>query len=84
MAKLRLIVLHSTEIYIPLKLTESPFNVGLPLQLPYFTEEQILALAQRHGLDWTDSPDAERLMAMVGGHPSVTDWIGQIAPMPSD
>jgi hypothetical protein len=67
--KLRLIVLHSTEIYIPLKLTESPFNVGLPLQLPYFTEEQILALAQRYGLDWTDSPDAERLMAMVGGHP---------------
>ncbi|MEG4121066.1 AAA-like domain-containing protein [Microcoleus sp. N9_B4] len=69
LGKLRLIVLHSTEIYIPLKLTESPFNVGLPLQLPYFTEEQILALAQRHGLDWTDSPDAERLMAMVGGHP---------------
>lgn len=67
--KLRLIVLHSTEIYIPLKLNESPFNVGLPLQLPYFTEEQILALAQRHGLDWTDSPDADRLMAMVGGHP---------------
>ena len=67
--KLRLIVLHSTEIYIPLKLTESPFNVGLPLQLPYFTEEQILALAQRYGLDWTDSHDAERLMAMVGGHP---------------
>ncbi|MEG3956548.1 AAA-like domain-containing protein [Microcoleus sp. herbarium2] len=69
LGKLRLIVLHSTEIYIPLKLSESPFNVGLPLQLPYFTEEQILALAQRHGLDWTDSLDAERLMAMVGGHP---------------
>ncbi|MEG4351545.1 AAA-like domain-containing protein [Microcoleus sp. LAD1_D5] len=67
--KLRLIVLHSTEIYIPLKLTESPFNVGLPLQLPYFTEEQILALAQRHGLDWTEGSDADRLMAMVGGHP---------------
>ncbi|MFS8116873.1 MAG: AAA-like domain-containing protein [Microcoleus sp.] len=69
LGKLRLIVLHSTEIYIPLKLTESPFNVGLPLQLPYFTEEQIVALAQRYGLDWTDTPDAERLMAMVGGHP---------------
>lgn len=67
--KLRLIVLHSTEIYIPLKLNESPFNVGLPLQLPYFTEEQILSLAQRHGLDWTESLDVERLMAMVGGHP---------------
>lgn len=69
LGKLRLIVLHSTEIYIPLKLTESPFNVGLPLQLPYFTEEQILALAQRYGLDWRESRDADRLMAMVGGHP---------------
>ncbi|MEG4206721.1 AAA-like domain-containing protein [Microcoleus sp. Pol7_A1] len=67
--KLRLIVLHSTEVYIPFKLNESPFNVGLPLQLPYFTKEQILALAQRHGLDWRDTPDADRLMAMVGGHP---------------
>ena len=69
LANLRLIVLHSTEIYIPLKLTESPFNVGLPLHLPYFTQEQILALAQRHGLDWRDSREPERLMAMVGGHP---------------
>ncbi|MDB9511733.1 AAA-like domain-containing protein [Kamptonema animale CS-326] len=67
--KLRLIVLHSTEIYISLKLTESPFNVGLPLQLPYFTEVQILALAKRHELDWTDSSDAKCLMAIVGGHP---------------
>ena len=67
--KLRLIVIHSTEIYISLRLTESPFNVGLPIQLPYFTEEQILSLAQRHNLDWTDKPDAKQLMAMVGGHP---------------
>jgi len=67
--KLRLIVLHSTEIYIPLKLNESPFNVGLPLQLPYFTKEQIVALAQRYGLDWREIRDADRLMAMVGGHP---------------
>lgn len=67
--KLRLIVLHSTEIYIPLKLTESPFNVGLPLQLPYFTEKQIVDLAKCHGLDWIHSPDVTRLMGMVGGHP---------------
>lgn len=67
--KLRLIVLHSTEIYIPLKLTESPFNVGLPLQLPSFTQAQIVDLAKRHGLDWTHSHDVTRLMEMVGGHP---------------
>ncbi len=67
--KLRLIVLHSTEVYIPLKLTQSPFNVGLPVQLPCFTKEQVIALADRHGLDWTDGTCAERLMAMVGGHP---------------
>lgn len=67
--KLRVIVLHSTEVYIPLKLTQSPFNVGLPISLPYFTEEQVTALARRHELDWKDSLEAERLMAMVGGHP---------------
>lgn len=67
--KLRIIVLHSTEVYIPLKLTQSPFNVGLPVTLPYFSEEQVIALASRHQLDWTNSLEAEKLMAIVGGHP---------------
>lgn len=65
---LRMIVLHSTEIYVPLKLNESPFNVGLPIHLPPFTEQQILMLANLHGLQW-DSAEAGKLMAMVGGHP---------------
>lgn len=32
--KLRLVVVHSTEVYIPLNINQSPFNVGLPIELP--------------------------------------------------
>ncbi|WP_341529239.1 AAA-like domain-containing protein [Nostoc sp. UHCC 0302] len=67
--KLRLVLVYSTEIFVPLKLSQSPFNIGLPIKLFPFTKEQVQDLAQRHGLDWTDGKDAERLMAMVGGHP---------------
>ncbi|HEY9811343.1 MAG TPA: AAA-like domain-containing protein [Halomicronema sp.] len=67
--KLRIIVLHSTEVYIPLKLNQSPFNVGLPVTLPYFTKEQVITLARRHELDWTNGTEADRLMAIIGGHP---------------
>ena len=66
--KLRLIVVHSTEVYIPLNINQSPFNVGLPIELPEFNVEQVLSLARRHGLNWS-STQVEQLMAMVGGHP---------------
>ncbi len=67
--KLRLLVAYSTEIYIPLKLNQSPFNIGLPLKLPPLTIQQVQDLAQRHGLDWRDGKEAKQLMSMVGGHP---------------
>jgi GGDEF domain-containing protein len=67
--KLRTVMAYSTEILVPLRVTQSPFNIGLPLRLPPFTKEQVQDLAQRHGLDWTDGSDAEKLVAMVGGHP---------------
>ncbi|NEQ46969.1 MAG: TIR domain-containing protein [Leptolyngbya sp. SIOISBB] len=66
--KLRLVVVHSTEVYIPLNMHQSPFNVGLPIELPEFTEGQVLDLAKRHGLDWQIDAVKE-LMSMVGGHP---------------
>ena len=69
--KLRLIVVHSTEIYVPLQLNQSPFNVGLPIQLNDFCLEQVQQLAQRYGLDWNDGEEAQQLMAMVGGHPAL-------------
>lgn len=66
--KLRMIVVHSTEVYIPLKMNESPFNVGLPIELPEFTRDQVLDLAKRHGLAWSVR-DVDRLTSMIGGHP---------------
>jgi serine/threonine-protein kinase len=65
--KLRLIVIHSTEVYIPMQLNQSPFNVGLAIELPEFTPEQVQDLAQRYQLDWTTQ--VEKLMHLVGGHP---------------
>ncbi len=67
--KLRLIVVHSTEVYITLNLNQSPFNVGLPVRLPEFNLEQIKDLAARHGLYWQNKVEAQKLMKMVGGHP---------------
>ena len=69
--KLRLIVVHSTEIYVPLQLHQSPFNVGLPIQLTGFSLDQVQQLAQRYGINWTDDEEARLLMDMVGGHPGL-------------
>ncbi|MDK3157234.1 AAA-like domain-containing protein [Kamptonema cortianum] len=69
--KLRLIIVHSTEIYVPLQLKQSPFNVGLPIELGRFTLEQVRTLAQRYGLRWTDDQQAQPLMSLVGGHPAL-------------
>lgn len=66
--KLRLAVVYSTEVYVPLNINQSPFNVGLPLTVPEFTPEQVENLARLHGLDWHDD-QTQKLMALVGGHP---------------
>ena len=65
---LRLVIVHSTEVYIPLNMHQSPFNVGLPIELQEFTEEQMLDLARRHGLNWKVEK-VRKLMSMIGGHP---------------
>jgi transcriptional regulator with XRE-family HTH domain len=66
--KFRLVVVHSTEVYIPLDVNKSPFNVGLPIELPEFDSPQVQELAARHGINWSATEVAE-LMALVGGHP---------------
>lgn len=66
--KLRLVVVHSTEVYVPLKVNESPFNVGVPIELPEFTPEQVNNLAHKYGLT-LDLEQIKQLMEMVGGHP---------------
>jgi AAA-like domain/CHAT domain len=65
---LKLVIVHSKEVYIPLNINQSPFNVGLAIELPEFNYNQIQDLLKRHGLSWT-SKQVEELMALVGGHP---------------
>lgn len=66
--KLRLIVVYSTEVYIPINLNQSPFNVGLSVELPEFTREQVLYLASLYQLDWQQE-EVESLMGLIGGNP---------------
>ena len=66
--KLRLVLVYSTDIYVPLKINQSPFNVGLSLKLPQFNQAQVLELAQRYRLNWQGN-EVEQLMSLIGGHP---------------
>jgi AAA-like domain/CHAT domain len=66
--KLRLIVVHSQESYAQKDINQSPFNVGLPIELGEFTPTQVRELAVRHGLSWMEGEFAQ-LMRLIGGHP---------------
>lgn len=65
---LRLILVHSTDAYIPLNINQSPFNVGIPIELPEFNAQQVAHLVESHGLQWT-TEQTQSLMDLLGGHP---------------
>jgi AAA-like domain len=65
---LRLVMAHSTEVYIPLDMHQSPFNAGIPVELIEFGQPQVQQLARLHHLDWPE-PYSQQLMQMIGGHP---------------
>jgi AAA-like domain len=66
--KLRLIMIYNTEMYVPLHINQSPFNVGTEVALQPFTREQVEDLAQRHGLALS-SEQITQLMLLIAGHP---------------
>jgi len=66
--QLRLIIAHSTDVYIPLKTNQSPLNVGLAIELPRFTQKEVEELACRHGLQLTAS-ELKHLMELIRGFP---------------
>ncbi|MBF2027905.1 MAG: AAA-like domain-containing protein [Oscillatoriales cyanobacterium C42_A2020_001] len=75
--RLRLIILHATEVYRTLDINSSPLaGVGLVMELPDFNAAQVLNFAQRHGLDWTKIEVAQ-LMQLVEGHPYLTQLMLQ-------
>ncbi|APB33905.1 protein kinase domain [Gloeomargarita lithophora Alchichica-D10] len=65
---LRLIIVHSKEVYVPLNINQSPFNVGLPVELPELTPAQVRDLTQRHRLAWSEA-EFGQFMGLIGGHP---------------
>ena len=66
----RFIVVHSTEVYIPLNKHQSPFNIGLSIELPEFNAAQVGALAKKFNLT-IDVSDILRLMTWIGGKPKL-------------
>ncbi len=67
--KLRLIIVHATDIYSSMDINSSPLaSVGKVVGLPEFTPEQVKDLAWRYKLDWSYA-EVNKLMDLVGGHP---------------
>ena len=66
--KLRLVMAHSTEVYIPLDMNQSPFNAGVPIELLEFERSQIHDLARYHSLEWNER-QLQELISAIGGHP---------------
>ncbi|WP_107666947.1 AAA-like domain-containing protein [Cyanothece sp. BG0011] len=66
--KLRLIVVHSSEVYIPLNVNQSPFNVGIPIELSMFTVQQVQELGKMYGVDLS-LEQGETFIKLVGGNP---------------
>ena len=76
--QLKLLVIHSTEIYIPIHQNQSPFNIGLSIELPEFTLDEVQKLAAKYQLSWTQE-HIRSLMNLVGGKPDLIyltlEWI---------
>lgn len=66
--KLRLIVVHSTDIYLSLSANKSPFNVGLPIKLHPFNDQQVQELVKKQKLHLSEE-DIKLLTAFVNGNP---------------
>jgi DNA-binding CsgD family transcriptional regulator len=65
---LRMVLLHSTNVYVNMNVNQSPFNVGLPVELSEFTCEMVETLAKRHNLP-LQAGEIESLIEIIGGHP---------------
>ncbi|WP_242462735.1 AAA-like domain-containing protein [Trichormus variabilis] len=66
--KLRFVIVYSQEPYLQKDINQSPFNVGLPIELGEFTTAQVQELIRLHGLDWSGQ-FVKQFMDLIGGHP---------------
>jgi len=70
--RLRQIIFHSEDSLVTNNINQSPFNVGLSIELDELTPSQVLALANAYELTWSMS-EVQQLMSLVGGHPYLVD-----------
>jgi diguanylate cyclase (GGDEF)-like protein len=75
--KLRLVIVHTIEISLPLQPYQSPFNIGLSVTLPEFTPEQVEELARRYDrlLTQCNPENYTAIQKLIGGHPYLTRLI---------
>mgnify|MGYP003337687746 FL=1 len=66
--RFRLLLSHSQESYLQKDINQSPFNVGLPVELGELPAAAVARLAALHGLRLSDA-ELEQLRQLVGGHP---------------
>lgn len=70
--KLRLLLAHVAELDLPLKAHQSPFNVGLLVDLPPFTTKQTHQLLECYTPpkgNLQEASSLHSLLDLVGGHP---------------
>jgi hypothetical protein len=71
-SKLNIVMAISTDPFLLISdIRQSPFNVGLVLELEDFDETQVRDLNVRH-LSPMQEPDIPRLMQLLNGHPYLT------------
>lgn len=66
--RFRLVLAHSQEPYLAKDINQSPFNVGLPVELGELSPEQVRHLVTLHGLPLSEA-EVGQLLELVGGHP---------------
>ncbi|OIP72310.1 MAG: diguanylate cyclase [Oscillatoriales cyanobacterium CG2_30_40_61] len=65
---IHLFLVQSTEVYVSSNINQSPFNIGLSIELPPFTVNQVQNLAELYHLNLSDTK-IQNLTNLVGGHP---------------
>ncbi len=66
--KLRLVISYAPNLEMKMNPNQSPFNIGMTIELPEFTPEEVQQLAENYQLN-LDNSQIRELMNMVGGHP---------------
>jgi hypothetical protein len=67
--RLTVAMAYATEAYLIANINQSPFNVGLRVDLNDFSRPQVEDMNRRYGGPIGASSDLDRLMDLVGGHP---------------